>query len=86
MTIAITKVGKKIKVALDSGTQETVYINYEDITLTYRADNTVIISVKKSNGLVSNGYNVFPIANVTIGGTVITNQTVFDTKVGEVFT
>lgn len=79
MTIAITKVGSKAKIVSDG--YDVQYFELSAVNLIYNTSRSTI-DVKVGD---SDSYPPTAIANVTIGGVVITDQTVFDTQVAEVF-
>jgi hypothetical protein len=80
MTIAITKVGSKAKMVVDSG-YDVIYHDLSSVNMIYNtANNTVDVWIKGGDS-----YPPIPIANLTISGTVITSQAVFDTQLALVF-
>jgi len=82
-TLAITNIGSKYKVVINSSTQP-IYTS-SPMKLSYNTvNNTVDVGfVTEDNSPCY--YTGIAIANLTIGGVVITNQTVFETQVASVF-
>lgn len=83
VTVAITSQGGKAKIIIDSGV-DTYYPNKTAVDMSYNTtSSTISIAFTYSGNRFV--YPAVPIANVSIGGTTITNQTVFDTQVATVF-
>jgi len=82
-TLAITNIGSKYKVVINSSIQP-IYTS-SPMKLTYNTvNNTVdVCFVTEDNSPCY--YTAIPIANLSLGGVVITNQTVFETQVASVF-
>src|SRR4051812_37887508 len=83
-TIAITKVGSKAHIIIDSGVLE-YYVNLENVNMWYNTTDTDNIGLSFSMGPNDYFYPANPIASVTIGGVLITDQTVFNTQIAAVF-
>jgi len=82
-TLAITNIGSKYKVVINSSTQP-IYTS-SPMKLSYNTvNNTVDVGfVTEDNSPCY--YTGIAIANLSLGGVVITNQTVFETQVASVF-
>jgi hypothetical protein len=79
MTLEISKFGSKVKVVIN-GDDDAYYFDQSSVDLSYNStSNTISFTGKGFN------YPPIPIANVTIGGVVITSQSVFETQVAAVF-
>jgi hypothetical protein len=84
MNIQITKVGSKIKV-ISSTSANSIYVNPVDVKFSY-SPLTSTITIDMKGTIIFNNLKDIKIANVTIAGVIITNQSVFDTQLAAVFT
>lgn len=82
-TVVITSQGGKAKIVINLD-DDALYPQKNAVDMSYNTtDVSVSISFSYAGGRYS--YPSVPIANVTIGGVVITSQAVFDTQVTTVF-
>jgi hypothetical protein len=82
MTATLKALGKRIAVDL-VGTNEIFYVDPTDIGMVFdSATNNIALHFVCQNV----GYDfTFPMASVTMAGTVITSQSVFETQLGVLF-
>jgi len=82
-TLAITNVGNMYKVIINSSTQP-IYTS-APMKLSYNTINDTVNVGFVAEDATPYYYTSIPIANLSLGGVVITNQTVFETQVASVF-